>query len=99
MTTIQAADLELQASVSTDGNDLVYMGTEGGNCWVVAVTERSVRKCPGLAWKTVFPHAAKKFAANPVTAIRVHSRKPYRILVSYRFTGAVIWNLKASFAF
>ena len=57
------------------------------------IIERNLKKFAAIDWKSIFPHA-QKLPANPVMAIQVNRKKPHRILLAFKFTGAVIWNIK-----
>ena len=77
-----------------DCNDLIYIGAESGNLSVISIPERTLKPYTAINWKTLFPHAQKLLQDNPVTSIKVNKRKPYRILIAFKYTGAIIWNIK-----
>ena len=86
-------DLDFVPSMCCDSSEIIYIGTESGSVSVISVAERNLKKFAAIDWKSIFPHA-QKLPANPVMAIQVNRKKPHRILLAFKFTGAVIWNIK-----
>jgi len=87
-------DLDFIQTTCSDSADLIYLGTELGIIYVISASEQIIRQFSPLNWKNLFPHAQKLCPTNPVTSIHIHRKKPYRILVTFKFTGAAIYNIR-----
>ena len=85
-------NLDVVPAICFDCSDIIWIGTESGILYALFATEQSIKKVAPISWKSIFPHAQKSYSNNPIVSIRVNKRKPYRILVGFKYTGAVIYN-------
>lgn len=90
-------DTETLPTKKTDFQDLLYFGTDEGNVIVINVSEKTNKKLAALSWRKLFSHSMKLITSNPITAIKVHKKKPYKFAISFQNSGVIIWDSKVKF--
>lgn len=96
ITAMHAPNLDLIPAITSDCSDLVYVGTDSGALYVLSAIEQTLRKVVAISWRSIFSFAQKLYDKNPIVAIKVNKRKPHRILVAFKLTGAVIYSLRVT---
>jgi len=90
--------LDLIPAIIADCSDIVYIGTDSGVLYVLSAIDQTLKKVKSIKWESIFPFAQNLYEKKPIIAIKVNKRKPYRILLAFKFTGAVIYSFRVSFS-